>query len=53
VTSVHAEAPAGGNCAQPGPGCDDKTDGTDQNSKDSSKGNAGPANAAAGQGATQ
>jgi len=52
VTSVHVEAPAGGNCAQPGPGCDDKTDGTEQNSKDSSKGNAGPANAAAGQGGT-
>jgi general secretion pathway protein J len=53
VTSVHAEAPAGGNCAQPGPGCDSKSGGTDQNSKDSSKGNAGPANAAVGQGATQ
>jgi general secretion pathway protein J len=53
VTSVHAEAPAGGNCAQPGPGCDDKTDGTEQNSKDSSNGNAGPANAPTGQGGTQ
>jgi len=45
VSSVHAEAPAGGNCAQPGPDCDGKTDGTDKNSKDSPKANSGPANA--------
>jgi general secretion pathway protein J len=39
VTSVHAEAPAAGNCAQPGPGCDDKTDGADKNSKDGANDN--------------
>jgi general secretion pathway protein J len=53
VTSIHAEEPAGGNCAQPGASCDGKTAGADQNSKDGSKGNASPANAAAGQGGTQ
>jgi general secretion pathway protein J len=50
VASVHAEAPAGGNCAQPGPGCDDKAAGTHKNSKDGPKANSGPANAASGQG---
>ena len=45
VASVHAEAPAGGNCAQPGPDCDGKTDSTDKNSKDSPKANSSPANA--------
>src|ERR1700738_4503106 len=39
VTSVPAEAPAAGNCAQPGPGCDDKTDGADKNSKDGANDN--------------
>ena len=62
VASVHAEAPAGGNCAQPqspqpqpqpGAGCDGKTDGTDQNSKDGAKDNSKPANAASGQSGTQ
>src|SRR6202158_5588256 len=38
VASIHAEAPAAGNCGQqPGKGCDGKPDGTEQNSKDSSK----------------
>ncbi len=50
VASIHAEAPAAGNCAQPGTGCDDKADGTDKNSKDNSKANSNPANAAPGQG---
>jgi general secretion pathway protein J len=50
VASIHAEAPAGGNCAQPGAGCDDKADGTDKNSKDTSKASSNPANAAPGQG---
>jgi general secretion pathway protein J len=39
VASIHAEAPAAGNCAQPGPGCDDKTDGADKNSKDGANDN--------------
>jgi general secretion pathway protein J len=50
VTSIHAEAPAGGNCAPPGNGCDGKADGTDQNSKDAAKGSSSPANTASGQG---
>jgi general secretion pathway protein J len=39
VASVHAEAPAAASCAQPGPGCDDKTDGADKNSKDGTNDN--------------
>jgi general secretion pathway protein J len=49
VASVHAEAPAGGNCAQPGNGCDGKPDGAQQNSKDNSKDNSRSATAPAGQ----
>jgi general secretion pathway protein J len=53
VASVHAEAPAGGNCAQPagqpGAGCDGKTDSTAQNPKDNSNNNSMPASAASGQ----
>jgi general secretion pathway protein J len=48
VASIHAEAPAAGNCAQPGNGCDGKSDATPQDSKDSSRDNSKPANAAAG-----
>jgi general secretion pathway protein J len=51
VASIHAEAPAAGNCGQrPGTGCDGKPDGTDQNSKDGSKDNSKPASGATGQG---
>jgi general secretion pathway protein J len=50
VISIHAEAPAAGSCAQPGNGCDGKSDGSDKNSKDSSKANSSPAIAASGQG---
>jgi general secretion pathway protein J len=51
VASIHAEAPAAGNCGQqPGKGCDGKPDGTEQNSKDSSKDGSNPANVASGQG---
>ena len=48
VTSVHADAPAAGNCAQPGKDC--KSDGTDKNSKDGSKDNSNSADAAPQQG---
>jgi general secretion pathway protein J len=50
VASIHAEAPAAANCAQPGKDCDSKSDGTEKNQKDSSKDNFRPANAASGQG---
>ena len=50
VASIHTEAPAGGNCAQPGAGCDGQADSTDKNSKDGSKGNSSLATAASGQG---
>ena len=50
VASIHAEAPAAGDCAQPGNGCDGKPNGTEQNSNDGSKDNPKPANAASGQG---
>jgi len=59
VAAIHVEAPAVGNCAQPGDGCDAKTDGTAQNSKDnsskdnSSKDNSKPANGATWQGGLQ
>jgi general secretion pathway protein J len=53
VASIHAEAPAAGDCAQPNNGCDGKPDGTEQNSKDSSKDNPKSANAASGQGGSQ
>jgi general secretion pathway protein J len=53
VVSIHAEAPAAGNCAQPNNGCDGKPGGTEQNSKDSSKDNSLSANAAAGQRGSQ
>lgn len=47
VTSVHADTPAAGACAQPGNGCDDKPNTASQNSGDGSKDNSEPANAAA------
>jgi general secretion pathway protein J len=50
VASIHADAPAAGTCAQPGSGCDGKSEATRQDSRDSSNDNARPANAAAGQG---
>jgi general secretion pathway protein J len=50
VASIHAEAPAAGSCAQPRNGCVGKPDGSDKNSKDSSKANSSPAIAASGQG---
>jgi general secretion pathway protein J len=51
VASIHAEAPAAGNCGQqPGNGCDGIPGGTDQNSKNGSKDGSKPANAASGQG---
>jgi general secretion pathway protein J len=53
VASIHAEAPAAGNCAQPGQGCDGKSDGAEKNSKDGSKDNSKSANAASGQGGSQ
>src|ERR1700732_1702018 len=37
VASIHAEAPAAGDCAQPGKDCDSKANGDEQNSKDGSK----------------
>ncbi len=49
VTSVHADAPPAGNCAEPGKDC--KPDGTDKNSKDASKDALNSANAAPQQGA--
>jgi general secretion pathway protein J len=36
VASIHADAPAAANCAQPGQGCD-KPDGAEKNPKDNSK----------------
>jgi general secretion pathway protein J len=53
VATIHAEAPAAGDCAQPGNGCDGKPDGTDQNSKDNSQDNSKPANTVSGQGGSQ
>lgn len=57
VASIHADAPAVGTCAQPGNGCDGRSDAAAQNSRDSSKDgsrdNSGPANAAAGQGGSK
>jgi general secretion pathway protein J len=50
VTSIHAEAPTLGSCAQPGNGCDGKSDGTGQNSKDGSRDNSKAANGASRQG---
>ena len=44
VASIHAGAPAAGNCAPPGNGCDGKPDGTDNNSKDNAKDNFRSAN---------
>jgi general secretion pathway protein J len=49
VASIHAEAPAAGNCAQPGDGCDGKSGGTEKDSKNNSK----SANVASGQGRSQ
>lgn len=46
VASIHADAPAAGTCAQPGNGCDGKSNAAAQNSRD----NSGPANASAGRG---
>jgi general secretion pathway protein J len=58
VVSIHAEAPAAGQCAQSDNGCDGKSDqGKDEGSKDGAKDNAkdnsGSANAAATQGGSQ
>lgn len=50
VASIHAEAPAAGDCAQPGKDCDSKANGDEQNSKDGSKDNSTPASVASGQG---
>jgi general secretion pathway protein J len=53
VASIHAEAPAAGNCAESGKGCDGKSDGTEKSSKDTSKDNSKAANAASRQGGSQ
>jgi general secretion pathway protein J len=50
VASIHAEAPAVVNCAQPGKGCDGKSDGIEKNPKDSSKDSSRSANAGSEQG---
>lgn len=50
VASIHAEAPAAGDCAQPGKDCDSKANRDEQNSKDGSKNNSTPASVASGQG---
>ncbi len=53
VVSIHADAPAAGTCAQPGSGCDGKSDTAPQNSKDNSRDNSRSANAAAAGGGSQ
>jgi general secretion pathway protein J len=49
VASIHAEAPAAGDCAEPGRDCSSKDKGDQQNSKDGSKDDSTPATVVSGQ----